>query len=153
LLRWRTSRLRFNIVRPERDSWAMSRPAELGSIKEGSNIVIDGEPCRVVEIEKSKTGKHGSAKVRVVAIGIFDGVKRAIVGPSDQRVEVPIVEKRVGQIVSVGETVSVMDRDTLEIVELPLPADENLKERLEPGAVAEYWVILGRRMINQVRRE
>ncbi|MDT7915746.1 MAG: translation initiation factor IF-5A, partial [Candidatus Caldarchaeales archaeon] len=80
----------------------MSRPAELGSIKEGSNIVIEGEPCRVVEIEKSKTGKHGSAKVRVVAIGIFDGVKRAIVGPSDQRVEVPIVEKRVGQIVSVG---------------------------------------------------
>jgi len=43
----------------------MSRPAELGSAKEGSNIVIDGEPCRVVGIEKSKTGKHGSATVRV----------------------------------------------------------------------------------------
>jgi translation initiation factor 5A len=131
----------------------MSRPAELGSIKEGSNIVIDGEPCRVVEIEKSKTGKHGSAKVRVVAIGIFDGVKRALVGPSDQRIEVPVVEKRVGQVVSVAETVSAMDRDSLEIVELPPPSDENLRARLEPGAVVEYWVILGRRMINQVRRE
>ncbi len=131
----------------------MSRPAELGSIKEGSNIVIDGEPCRVVEIEKSKTGKHGSAKVRVVAIGIFDGVKRALVGPSDQRVEIPVVEKRVGQVVSVGETVSAMDRDSLEILELPPPTDENLRARLEPGAIVEYWVILGRRMINQVRRE
>lgn len=131
----------------------MSRPAELGSIKEGSNIVIDGEPCRVVEVEKSKTGKHGSAKVRVVAIGIFDGVKRNIVGPSDQRVEVPIVEKRSGQVVTVGETVSVMDRDTLEIVELPPPADEELRARLEPGVNVEYWIVLNRKMISQVRRE
>jgi len=49
--------------------------------------------------------------------------------------------------------VSAMDRDSLEIVELPPPSDENLRARLEPGAVVEYWVILGRRMINQVRRE
>ncbi|MEM0381984.1 MAG: translation initiation factor IF-5A [Nitrososphaerota archaeon] len=131
----------------------MSRPAELGSIKEGSNIVIDGEPCRVVEVEKSKTGKHGSAKVRVVAIGIFDGVKRNIVGPSDQRIEVPIIEKRSGQIVSVGDEVSVMDKDTLEIVEIPLPTDEDLKSRLEPGATIEYWVVLNRKMISQVRKE
>jgi len=131
----------------------LSRPAELGSIKEGSNIVIDGEPCRVVEVEKSKTGKHGSAKVRVVAIGIFDGVKRNIVGPSDQRIEVPIIEKRSGQIVSVGDEVSVMDKDTLEIVEIPLPTDEDLKSRLEPGATIEYWVVLNRKMISQVRKE
>jgi translation initiation factor 5A len=131
----------------------LSRPAELGSIKEGSNIVIDGEPCRVVEVEKSKTGKHGSAKVRVVAIGIFDGVKRNIVGPSDQRVEIPIIEKRSGQVVTVGEVVSVMDKDTLEIVEIPLPAEEELRAKLEPGANVEYWVVLNRKMISQVRKE
>ncbi|MEM0445756.1 MAG: translation initiation factor IF-5A [Nitrososphaerota archaeon] len=131
----------------------MSRPAELGSIKEGSNIVIDGEPCRVVEVEKSKTGKHGSAKVRVVAIGIFDGVKRNIVGPSDQRIEIPIIEKRSGEVVTVGETVSVMDRETLEIVELPVPAEEEIRSRIEPGVNVEYWVVMGRRMISYVRRE
>ncbi|GBC70347.1 Elongation factor P [Candidatus Calditenuaceae archaeon HR02] len=131
----------------------MSRPAELGSIKEGSNIVIDGEPCRVVEVEKSKTGKHGSAKVRVVAIGIFDGVKRNIVGPSDQRVEIPIIEKRSGQVVTVGDVVSVMDRDTLEIVEIPLPTEEGLRSKLEPGVNVEYWVVLNRKMISQVRKE
>ena len=131
----------------------MSRPAELGSVKEGSNIVIDGEPCRVVEVEKSKTGKHGSAKVRVVAIGIFDGVKRNIVGPSDQRVEIPIIEKRSGQVVTVGEVVSVMDKDTLEIVDIPLPAEEELRSKLEPGVNVEYWVVLNRKMISQVRKE
>lgn len=131
----------------------MSRPSELGSIKEGSNIVIDGEPCRVVEVEKSKTGKHGSAKVRVVAIGIFDGVKRNIVGPSDQRIEIPVVEKRSGEVVTIGETISVMDRETLEIVELPAPTDEQMRARIEPGANIEYWVVMGRKMISHVRKE
>ncbi|MEM1518399.1 MAG: translation initiation factor IF-5A [Nitrososphaerota archaeon] len=131
----------------------MSKPVDLGSIKEGGNIIIDGEPCRVVEVEKSKPGKHGSAKVRLVAIGIFDGVKRSMVGPADQRVEVPIIEKRSGQVVSVGETVSVMDKESLEIVEVPLPADQSLATRLEPGVTVEYWKVLDRYLINQVRSE
>ncbi|MEM2449870.1 MAG: translation initiation factor IF-5A, partial [Candidatus Methanomethylicaceae archaeon] len=66
-----------------------TKPVEIGDLKEGSFVVIDNVPCRVVSIEKSKTGKHGSAKARVTAIGIFDGVKRSIVAPTDQKVEVP----------------------------------------------------------------
>jgi len=131
----------------------MSKPVDLGSIKEGGNIVIDGEPCRVVEVEKSKPGKHGSAKVRLVAIGIFDGVKRSLVGPADQRVEVPIIEKRSGQVVSISETVSVMDKETLEIIEVPIPSDQTLANKLEPGVTVEYWKVLNRYLINQVRTE
>ncbi len=129
----------------------MSRPAELGSLKVGHNIVIDGEPCRIVELEKSKPGKHGAAKVRLVAIGIFDNVKRTMVGPADSRVEVPIIEKKSGQVVSVGDTVSVMDNETYEIVEMPLPQEERLREKLEPGSTIEYWRILGRYMIVNVK--
>ncbi|MCS7117706.1 MAG: translation initiation factor IF-5A [Thaumarchaeota archaeon] len=130
-----------------------TRPAELGEIKEGSNVVIDGEPCRVVEVERSKPGKHGSAKIRLVAIGIFDGVKRSVVGPSDQYIEVPIVEKRSGQVVSVAETVTVMDNETLEMVEVPLPKDEALASRVQPGITVEYWRIMERNMIVQARKE
>ncbi|HIE37291.1 TPA: translation initiation factor IF-5A, partial [Candidatus Geothermarchaeota archaeon] len=54
---------------------------DLGALKKGSYVIIDGEPCKVIEITKSKKGKHGSAQARVVAIGIFDGVKRSVVGP------------------------------------------------------------------------
>ncbi|MCD6591598.1 MAG: translation initiation factor IF-5A [Thaumarchaeota archaeon] len=129
----------------------MSKPAELGSLKVGHNIVIDGEPCRIVELEKSKPGKHGAAKVRLVAIGIFDNVKRTMVGPADSKVEVPIIEKKSGQIVSVGDTVSVMDNETYEIIEMPLPQDEKLREKLEPGAAVEYWKIMGRYMIVNVK--
>lgn len=129
----------------------MSRPEDLGSLKVGHNIIIDGEPCRIVELEKSKPGKHGSAKVRLVGIGLFDGVKRSIVGPADNRVEVPIIERRSGQVISVGEMITVMDNETLQMVEVPTPADEELKRRLEPSATVEYWKILDRNMIMQVR--
>ena len=129
----------------------MSKPVELGSLKVGHNIVIDGEPCKIVELEKSKPGKHGAAKVRLVAIGIFDNVKRTMVGPADSRVEVPIIEKKSGQVVSVGDTVSVMDNETYEIVEMQLPQEDRLRERLEPGSTVEYWRIMGRYMIVNVR--
>ncbi|BAJ50889.1 translation initiation factor eIF-5A [Candidatus Caldarchaeum subterraneum] len=130
----------------------MSKPVELGSLKEGHNIVIDGEPCRIVEVEKSKPGKHGSAKVRLVAIGIFDEVKRSMVGPADNKVEVPIVDKRTGQVVALsGDSVSVMDNQTLEIVEVPLPKDENLRAKIEPGVSVEYWSIMNRYLLVNVK--
>ena len=108
----------------------MSRPASVGELKEGSWIVIDGEPCRIVEYERSKPGKHGSAKARIVAIGLFDGAKRSIVSPVDAKVEVPIIDKRSGQVVSVNEaegTVQLMDLETYEVFETLLPKEEELK--------------------------
>ncbi|MCS6785239.1 MAG: translation initiation factor IF-5A [Candidatus Caldarchaeum sp.] len=130
----------------------MSKPVELGSLKEGHNIIIDGEPCRIVEVEKSKPGKHGSAKVRLVAIGIFDEVKRSMVGPADNKVEVPIVDKRSGQVVAVSsDSVSVMDNQTLQIVEVPLPKDETIRSKIEPGVSVEYWSIMNRFMLVNVK--
>ena len=130
----------------------MSRPAELGSLRVGSYIVIDGEPCRIVELTKSKPGKHGSAKARIVAIGVFDGVKRSLVGPVDSQVEVPIVEKRSGQVLAIVPTgVQLMDLETYETFEAPMPEEEALREKLEPGVEVEYWRILGRAKIMRVK--
>ncbi len=130
----------------------MSKPAELGSLRVGSYIVIDGEPCRIVEMTKSKPGKHGSAKARIVAIGIFDGVKRTMVGPVDSQVEVPIVEKRAGQVLAImPNAVQLMDLETYETFEAPLPEDEALRSKLEPGVEVEYWRILGRAKIMRVK--
>ncbi|RLI26090.1 MAG: translation initiation factor IF-5A [Candidatus Hecatellales archaeon] len=130
----------------------MSRPVEVGSVKEGQYIIIDGEPCRVVELEKSKPGKHGSAKARIVAVGVFDGVKRSIVSPVDARIEVPVIEKRSGQVISTTpETVQLMDLETYETFETPMPAEEELKERIANGVEVEYWKILGRVKIVRVK--
>ena len=60
----------------------MSKPSELGSLKIGSYILLPvsdqptGDPCKIVEYDTSKPGKHGAAKARIVGVGIFDGQKR-----------------------------------------------------------------------------
>jgi translation initiation factor 5A len=126
--------------------------AELGELKEGSYIVIDGEPCRIVEISKAKTGKHGSAKVHVVAIGLFTGSRKTLVGPSDQRVEVPIIDKRIGQVIAVlGDKVQIMDKETFETFEADMPTDESIRSKLAAGTEVEYWTVLGRRLIVRVK--
>lgn len=128
-----------------------TRPGELGSLKPGNLVVIDGEPCKVVSIEKSKPGKHGSAKARIVAIGIFDNVKRSLVGPVDSHVDIPIISKRSAQVVSIMDTVQLMDLETYEMFETNLPEDEELRKKLEPGVTVEYWEIMNRKMIVRVK--
>src|SRR3990172_3813068 len=114
--------------------------------------MIDGEPCRVVEYDKSKPGKHGSAKARVVGIGVFDGVKRSLVSPVDSNVEVPIIEKRNSQVISVkGTTLQLMDLETFEVFELPLPGDMEAGRRPSSGGEAGDWQILGKRKIMRLK--
>jgi len=123
----------------------MSKPMEIGALRVGSYVVIEGEPCRIVDWSKSKPGKHGSAKARVVAIGVFDGVKRSFVKPVDAQAEVPIIERRGGQVIALlPAAVQVMDLETYEIFETPIPEEEELKSRLNPGVEIEYFRILGR---------
>ncbi len=123
----------------------MSKPAGVGSLREGRYIIVDGEPCRIVDITKSKPGKHGSAKARIVAIGIFDGAKRSFVKPVDANVEVPMINKRSGQVFAVTSSgVQIMDLETYEYLDAPFPEEDKLKAKLVPGVEIEYWRILGR---------
>lgn len=133
----------------------MSRPADLGSVKEGSYIILDDEPCKVVSREHFKPGKHGSAKVRLVALSLFTGSKKSYVAPAESRVDIPMIDKRSGQITSVmNDSVQLMDMETFEVFETPKPAPEEMAElggRLEPGMEVEYWTMLGRRRIMRVK--
>src|SRR5947199_834888 len=90
----------------------MSKPVYVGELKVGQYVIIDGEPCRIVEFEKSKPGKHGSAKARIVGISAFTGQKKNLISPVDARTEVPLIDKRTGQIISVsGDVVQLMDME------------------------------------------
>jgi len=130
----------------------MSKPSEIGALKVGSYVIIDNEPCRIVDYAKSKPGKHGSAKARIVAMGVFDGVKRSFVKPVDSQAEVPIIEKRAGQVISLlPASVQVMDLETYEMLEAPLPEEEELKSKLTSGVEVEYWRILGRTKIMRTK--
>ena len=129
----------------------MSKLMELGALRVGSYIIIDGEPCRIMNYTKSKPGKHGSAKARIVAVGVFDEAKRNPVKPVGAQVEVPIIEKKAGQVIALlPAAVQVMDLETYEIFEAPLP-EEEIKSKLASGIEVEYWRILGRTRIMRTK--
>ncbi|NOZ82043.1 MAG: translation initiation factor IF-5A [Candidatus Micrarchaeota archaeon] len=124
--------------------------ATIKSLKPGRFCIIEGEPCKVLSITTSAPGKHGSAKARLEAVGIFDGKKRSIVKPADSEIDVPVVDKRVGQVISiVGDTAQVMDMETFETFECLIP--EELKEKITQGVEVQYWDILGRKLLVQLR--
>lgn len=130
----------------------MSKPVDVGSLKTGQYIVIDGEPSRIVEFEKSKPGKHGAAKARIVAIGVFTDQKRAIISPVDAKIDVPLIEKRSGQVIStMGDIVQIMDLETYQTFETPMPTEEDLKTKLASGLEVEYWSMLGRKKIVRIK--
>ncbi len=122
----------------------MKEQTEIGKIKEGRYIVIDEEPCKVVAIATSKPGKHGAAKARIDAIGIFDGVKRSIVSPVSAKTYVPVVERKSGQVLSIAGTVAqIMDMKDFTNFELPIP--EEKKGTIEVGKEYMYIESMGKR--------
>jgi translation initiation factor 5A len=130
----------------------MSKPVEVGSLKIGQYVLIDGEPCKIVEFEKSKPGKHGSAKARIVGISAFTGQKKNLISPVDGKAEVPLIDKRTGQVLSIsGTLLQVMDMENYQTFETPMPDDEDLKKLMAAGIEVEYWSVMGRNMI--VRRK
>ncbi len=130
----------------------MSKPVDVGSLRVGGYVIVDNEPCRVVSLTKSKPGKHGSAKARVVAIGVFDGAKKTFVKPVDAQIEVPMIEKKSGQVIALLPTaVQIMDLGNYEVFEAAYPDDEELKRKLLSGVEVEYWSILGKTRIMRTK--
>ncbi|UCG69758.1 MAG: translation initiation factor IF-5A [Thermoplasmata archaeon] len=122
--------------------------AEVRTLKPNRYMIIDDEPCKIVSISTSKPGKHGEAKARIEAFGIFDGQKRSIVKPVKHKVQVPIIDKRSAQVIAVmGSEVQLMDLETYDTFNLPIP--EDLEGELEPGKEIQYLEALGRRKITR----
>ena len=127
----------------------MKELTEVRTLKVNRYMIIDDEPCKIVSITTSKPGKHGEAKARIEAIGIFNGQKRSVVHPMKHKIHVPIIDKRNAQILSLmGEdTVQLMDLDTYETFEMQIPNE--YKGKLEPGAEINYLEALGKKKITR----
>ena len=126
------------------------KSTSVGSLQKGNYVIIDGVACRVVSTQTSRPGKHGHAKVRLEGIGIIDGKKRITVMPGHDNIDVPIVEKRSAQILSIsGDTANIMDLETYETFDLKIP--EDLKAQVVEGANILYWLILDQKVMKQVK--
>jgi translation initiation factor 5A len=123
---------------------------EVKTLKVGKYVILDGEASKITSIQTSSPGKHGAAKARVEAVGIFDGQKRTLVKPVDAKCDVPMIDKRVGQVLALmGKDVQLMDLESYETFELPIP--DELKKDIVEGAEVDYIVALGKQKIMRVK--
>jgi translation initiation factor 5A len=88
---------------------------EVRDLDEGSYVMIEDVPCKITSYSTAKPGKHGSAKARIDAKGVFDGKKRSLSQPVDAKVWVPIINRKQGQVLDVRDgEVQVMDLETYD---------------------------------------
>lgn len=118
---------------------------EVRELQEGNYVLVEDAPCRISSYSTAKPGKHGSAKARIEARGVFDGKKRSLSQPVDAKIWVPIVERKQGQVVNVesASVAQVMDLDTYETITMEIPDAVSVS----PDDTIEYLEYEGNRKI------
>jgi len=123
----------------------------VGSLKTGSYVIFDDIACKVKSIQTSRPGKHGHAKCRVEAVSLTDNKKIIKIMPGHENVEVPIIEKKTAQVLSVhGDIANVMDMQTYETFDLKI--SEDFKGQIIEGVQVAYWIILDDKILMQVKK-
>ena len=121
-------------------------------LKVGSYIIVEGAACKIVNIDISRPGKHGHAKMRIEGIGVIDNKRRIIVMPAHDNIEVPVIEKKTAQVLSVhGSMANVMDAETYETFDLQIP--DELKDSCVPNVSILYWKVLEDKIMKQIKGE
>ncbi len=117
---------------------------EVRDLQEGGYVMIDDAACKINAYSTAKPGKHGSAKARIEARGVFDNKKRSLSQPVDAKIWVPIIERKQGQVVSVsGDDMQVMDLETYETITMRIPDDVDV----DPDDNIDYLEMDGQRKI------
>lgn len=81
------------------DTSSQTTPQQCSLLKLNGFVVIKNRPCKLVELDISKVGKHGHSKVHLVGIDIFTSKKYEMIHPASYIVQVPIVLKKEYQVI------------------------------------------------------
>lgn len=127
-----------------------TKKASVSSLQKGSYMIMAGVASRVTDISISRPGKHGHAKARITAVGIFDEKKRVEVMPGHDAIDVPIIGKKTAQVLSIsGDTANVMDAESYETFDLKIPTE--LKDTVTEGCNILYWEVLDDKVMKSIK--
>ncbi|MEN6329671.1 MAG: translation initiation factor IF-5A [Methanobacteriaceae archaeon] len=123
---------------------------EVKTLKVGKYVILDGEASKITSIQTSSPGKHGAAKARVEAVGIFDNQKRSLVKPVDSKIDIPIIDKRAAQVLAImGSDVQLMDMEDYDTFEVPIPNE--LRDQLLEGVEVDYIIAMGNKKLMRIK--
>ncbi len=128
------------------------RIVEIRTLKPGKYILIEDVPCKIQNMTHSKPGKHGGARVRIEATGIFEDTKKSMIKPASDKTETPMMDKRAAQVLAVvGDKLQMMDMESYETFEMPMPQEDDIKSFIKEGAEVMYLQWGGQRKITQAK--
>ncbi|MGM0509705.1 MAG: translation initiation factor IF-5A [Thermoplasmatota archaeon] len=123
---------------------------EIRNLKENHYIIIDDEPCKIKKIDTSKPGKHGEAKARIEAIGLFDNKKHSMINPVTHKIRVPIIDRKKGQVISLsGSEAKIMDLETYDTFSIAIDDDE-MMDKIEQGQEIMFMQTMGKKKLTRV---
>jgi translation initiation factor 5A len=124
--------------------------SEIKNLKPNGFVLIDGTPCRVERVQVSSSGKHGHSKVRLDALGLLDNIRRSIIKPGDDVVDVPIVEKKRAQVLAIiGSKAQIMDLSDYSVFELDIP--EERKQDIKQGEEVDYFTVCDVKTLKELK--
>ena len=132
---------------------------KVSELRKGMYVIYENDLWRIEDIKTSVAGKHGAAKARIKLRSFLEGKSKEIVLSTEDRMQVPNITKRRGQVIAIVEydeegkpkTAQVMDLETYETYDMIV--HEDVKDRIEEGRNVIYWDVLGKKVIVQTTSE
>ncbi|CAO3703515.1 unnamed protein product [Rhizopus stolonifer] len=110
---------------------SLTFPMQCSALRKNGHVVIKGRPCKIIDMSTSKTGKHGHAKVNLVATDIFTGKKYEDLSPSTHNMDVPNINRQEYSLINIDDgflSLMTQDGNTKDDVKLP---EGDLGEQIE----------------------